>query len=291
MIKQLVNDLRSLGIAEGDHVLVRVAARGMIAYQGPDGADSDPSADLVEALLESVGAGGTIAALTFTKTRVGWGRAPRYSSSATVTTGKFARAVLAHPQALRSRHPTNSFTAIGSRAGDLTDFHTEMSHPFRPVEDLVLLQGKMLLVGCATASPGFSTVHVAQHHLALSRNTLFAGIARARYTDHYQRERTYRKWDVPGCSMGFGKMYRAYRDAGLLTEGTVGGAESLLIGAAEALAVDRATLEQDPTAVLCDNLSCISCRASLYYNVRDWAPYWIGRFTPKRDGRGKANGQ
>lgn len=279
LVSDIQQDLSSLGVRQGDHVLVTAAGRFM-KLPSDGNQRMDAAGLLLDALLASVGDSGTIVALPFTSAAwTGYGRRklPVYDRSTPPTTGRFAAAVAAHPDAHRSTHPMNSFAAIGARASELVKFHTPWSHSFRPIEDLVDWHGKMLLVGTVDVSPGFSSVHLAQHHLGLSTQNLTSGRLSTRFRDPWGRVQVFHKRDIPGCSMGFNKMYPLYRKAQIVSEGTVAHAPAMLGDLADAYDVDIATLLTDPLFVLCDNPQCSNCRASLTYNRRDWVPYWRAR--------------
>lgn len=264
--EQIAEDLSLLGIEQGDTVLVKADVRYMRLKR-----DRSERLDYAEALrdglLLALGSEGTLLAMTFTRTLTLGPimRRPTFTRSMSANTGGLANAVLGHPDAVRSTHPTNSFTAIGRRAEYLTRFHTPYAHTHRPVEDLVAVRGKMLIVGCVDINPGFSTVHLAQHHLGLSGQNILAGHVRATYEEPSGNPVRFVKRDIPGCNMGFGNMYPLYRDSGLLIEGEVARASSFLISAPEAYEVDLRTIENDPRSVLCSDPDCMDCRVLRTY--------------------------
>lgn len=273
----VANDLRSLGVREGDDLLVMAATRSLQLPAAQGGTRVSGSQALLQGLLAAVGESGTVLVMSFsgqswTPTQK-W-HSELFSNTKSTINGGFSAHVLAQPDAHRSSHPTNSFAAIGAHARDYVEFHGPHAHCFRPVEELISRSGKMLSVGTIEQSPGFSTVHVAQFHLGLSHQSLLGGISTARYYDSFGRNRLFRKWDIPGCSMGFGRLYPHYRAAGVLHEGGVAGSASMLLGAAQGYEIARKALIDDPTCVLCTDPDCMSCRAMLRYNVSDWRPYW-----------------
>jgi aminoglycoside N3'-acetyltransferase len=89
-------------------------------------------------------------------------------------TGALPQIVLDHPASVRSKHPTNSFVAIGPNAKAIVQGHDESSTGFFPIKNLIDLGGKLLLVGCVDSSPGFSTVHRVQEDLGLADKTLMS---------------------------------------------------------------------------------------------------------------------
>ncbi|HEV7499275.1 MAG TPA: AAC(3) family N-acetyltransferase, partial [Vicinamibacteria bacterium] len=191
------------------------------------------------------------------------------------TSGALPKLLLETPGRVRSRHPTNSFVAIGARAEEILGGHDERSSCFQPMERLVALGGKQVVIGCVDASPGFTTVHWAQHRLGLSTRSLL----RNRVGVLYARDgevRLFRRTDIGGCSLGFHKLYPAYAAAGLLRTGHVGKASSIGIDAAPALALEQERLARDPRAVLCDRPLCTFCRGTWLFNKRD-----MPRFYPR----------
>lgn len=271
--KSLAAQIRSLGIGDGDVVLARAALKPIGMTSGPSG----PT--LVRALLDVVGERGGILGLAFTRNYL-WPRAEEFhtfSRDTKATTGGFVSCLLSWPGAVRSQHPTNSWVAIGGAAAAMVATHDASTSCFEPIKYLVERRGKMLLVGCVHDSPGFSTVHWAQHQLGLSTRNVVRGLFGAAYRDG-ESLRAYRKHDTPGCSMGFWKAYGAYVDAGLLRTGGVGDAYSAGIDADKALAVERALLEKDSRALLCDRSDCFSCRGTLLYNIADWPAFYLRQF-------------
>jgi aminoglycoside N3'-acetyltransferase len=138
---------------------------------------------------------------------------------------------------------------------------------------LVASGGKQVLIGCTLSSPGFTTVHWAQHVLGLDRRSILGGWFGSRYRKDGAIRR-FKRRDIGGCSRGFGKLYAAYEKEGLLRKGPVGKAESMLIEAAASYAFEHRRLSQDPTAVFCDDALCPFCRGSWLYNKRDMLRFY-----------------
>ena len=269
-LDQLCDHLRGMGLAQGDAVLVRAAAKLIGEVDG-----RSPKV-LLDALQRVVGPEGTIFGLTFTKSFLFPRRHKEYiyDGGNPPITGGFARAVLGAEGAVRSLHPTNSWTGVGADAVAILEDHDERATCFAPLEKMMGLNGKMMLVGCLTSSPGFSTVHLAQAHLGLNRKSLMGPISGV----HFQRDgetKVFTKWDTAGCSRGFGKFYSDYLMADKLIVGKVGDATSLAIGVADAYAIERRILEKNPRYPLCAEKDCLYCRGSLRYNLRDIPGYFL----------------
>jgi aminoglycoside 3-N-acetyltransferase len=267
---RLVSGLAALGLDAGDTVLVRAALKAI-------GETAEPVATaLIAALLDVLGPEGTVVGLSFTPASPVWRKDNSYifRPSQPSLTGGFAAAMTEWPGAARSRHPTNSFVAIGARAVELLADHDHRTPCFYPMNKIVEWKGKMVLVGCAASSPGFSTVHLAQEHLGLSTQTVFPGMFGTLF-EHDGEIDWFRRLDEPGCSMGFSKFYADYVRTGLLRIANVGDAYSLGVPAAPAYALERSLLENDRTAALCDRRDCFACRGIWRYNWRDLPTYWL----------------
>ena len=264
--EQVAEDLSRLGIKHGDTVLVKADVRFM-RLKRQKSERLDYAEALRDGLLLAIGPEGTLLSMTFTRTLTlgPTMRRPPFEGSMVANTGGLANSVLLHPQAVRSTHPTNSFTAIGRQADVLTRFHTPYAHAHRPIEDLISVRGKMLIVGCVDLNPGFSTVHLAQHQIGLSERHVLSGHVRAKFRAPSGELSNFVKRDIPGCNLGFGNVYPRYREAGLLIEGDVARARSYLISAPEAYEIDMRTLQDDPCSVLCSNPDCLDCRVLKTY--------------------------
>jgi aminoglycoside 3-N-acetyltransferase len=265
----LRRDLEALGVVQGDVVRVRANVGAIGRVRGGLGES------LRGALRDAVGEAGTIVSLSFTRTfplfRLDRGYV--FDETTPTTSGALPKLLLETPGRVRSRHPTNSFVAVGARAAEILAGHDEHSSSFQPMERLVALGGKQLVVGCVDDSPGFTTVHLAQHRLGLSTRS----ILRNRVGVLYARDgetRLFRRPDIGGCSMGFAKLYAHYEKAGLLRAGRVGQAHSVAIDAAPALALEEDLLRRDPRAAFCDRPLCTFCRGTWWFNKRDMLRFY-----------------
>lgn len=166
----LAQDLRALGVREGDLLMVHASLRAV----GP--VDGGPS-QVLGALLDAVGPEGTIAAF------VSWDRSPyeetlngavlsererqawpAFDPAANpepyAEFGALNRFICSHPAVRRSPHPDASFAAIGRLADGITREHPllEGYGPGAPLGRIVRLQGRVLLLGA-----GLDSVTVLHH--------------------------------------------------------------------------------------------------------------------------------
>lgn len=273
LTETLVADLRAIGLVPGDAVVVRCATRPIAPRV--KAVDSV----LLDALLEVVGPTGTVVALTFTDVQKASEKkhVAIFSDDARTTAGAFASAVLRHPGRKRSTHPSNSIAAIGAQADFLVDVHTEQALPFSWIRRLIEISGKQLVIGCVrnnidalgfAENPGLSTVHFTQEELGLSDKSFLPGTDGCFVAAPGGEPRWAPRIHIPGCSLGFWKMYGHYVRAGILHTGLVGDAYSILSAAAEAAEVERSIMAENPRAVLCDRPYCMYCGSWSYARRR-----------------------
>lgn len=268
-VDELAAGVRRLGVREGHTVLVRAALKAIGPVEG------GAARGLIEAVLSVIGPTGTMVGLAFTPAYPRGNRNPAHvwRPGTPSATGGLASAMMNWPKAFGSRHPTNGFIAIGARAEELLADHDHTKPCFHPMNRIVEWGGQMVLVGCVSSSPGFSTVHLAQEHLGLSTQTIRPGLFGS-YFENDGKIEWFARIDEPGCSMGFSKFYADYVREGELRVGDVGDAYSLGIDAAAAYEIELRKLERDHRAALCDRPDCYGCRGIWRYNKRDWPRYW-----------------
>lgn len=202
---KIVSDLKDLGLNKGDTVLVRAALKAIGEL------NEKPSTALIKALLVTVGTEGTILGLAFNKMYLFPKRHKNYiiSMNTQPVTGGLVKAMVKWPGAIRSQHPTNSFVAIGKLAQKIIEDHDENATCFHPIENILKFDGKMILIGCAKSSPGFSSVHLAQERLGLATRSILKGL-RGAYYYRGNGIKLFKQKDIPTCSMGFSNFYSEY---------------------------------------------------------------------------------
>ena len=120
----IIEDLLKLDVREGDHLGIGMSFKSMGYVEG--GAES-----LLNALIEAVGCGGTIMMPSYTSffplSKIDSGKIDYIFDYRTTrgTTGFIPELLRKRKESLRSKHPTNSVTAIGQAAEYLTKEHDE----------------------------------------------------------------------------------------------------------------------------------------------------------------------
>ena len=270
--KQVAAGLAALGVTTGDTLLVR-ADLGEVGW-----IKGAKRSDYLMLLLDALGGEGTLIGLAFTPSYTKAKAAAHvFTSSTPTTTGAFANLMLKHPDALRSRHPTNSFVAIGKNAAAVLAEHGPSAGAYEPVRAVMNLGGKLALIGCAESNPGFTTTHLAEIDLGYHKRAILPQLKGAYYKEAGKTQ-FFRRRDPGGCSVTFSKLYPYYRKAGILNEANVGAARSLLVDARSAYEIDRRVLATDPRFNLCDNPDCGRCRLRRWDNLQDAPAFLLKRF-------------
>jgi len=259
----LICDIRKLGISCGDVVLIRAALSAVGKLQnGP--------LTLIEAFLDVIGIEGTLVSLSFTNSfclkRPDPNKPFRFDTP--TYAGAIPRSMLKYPGAERSRHPTCSYVAIGKYSKFITKDHGPESPAYEPIRKIIILNGKMILVGCVSSSPGFTTTHLAEYDLGLYKRIIFPSRNSVYYEDNQGSVKLFKRKDLGFCSNSFYKFYSYYVKAGILRSGLIGYAYSILVPAKEAYSIEKQILSKNPKFNVCDDPLCFLC------NARRWDRFY-----------------
>jgi aminoglycoside N3'-acetyltransferase len=270
----IADDIRRLGVAEGDVVLVRAAL-------GAVGRVSGGAKAVVDGLLDAVGPAGTIVSLAFTETAFIRKPDPAkpFTENSPTYAGALPKAMLAHEGRFRSQHPSCSFVAIGARAREIVDGHGPEAGAYEPVRTMMAMGSKGILIGCVDASPGFTTAHLAEADLRLFRRVIFPWLNKVYYVDQDQSVKLFTRMDHGLCSQGFRNFYSHYVRKGLLRSGLVGDAYSIAVPLTEAYQIERALLSENPKFAICGDPRCVMCNARRWDRVHRIPGWILRRFT------------
>lgn len=201
----------------------------------------------------------------FSRARIFWRPRPSPGARYETTSGALGTQVSRFAGAVKSPHPSHAFTGYGPRVAAALQTHDHHSPCFQPLRTLAECHDfSMLLMGCLIESPGFSTVHVTQNKLGLTKRHLIRFIYRWDFEEG-GRYLTKIAPESPGCSLSFGEFYRFYRADGNLIEGQMEGQPYLFVPSARrALASELAILEANPRFVDCERPGCVTCRFRTY---------------------------
>jgi aminoglycoside 3-N-acetyltransferase len=239
----LVEDLRALGLAAGDRVVVHSSLRAV--GHVPGGAET-----VVDALLEVLGPEGLLVVPAFTYTTARFDPAIEPGR-----TGAIAEAARLRPGAVRSLHPTHSVAALGSGARELCANHEDVAGTDidSPLDRLARAGGFVLLLGVGHIAN--TTVHVGEFRAGAPYLSTPYGPSWPRVHEIVTggEVRTVEYDRFPGCSRAFGVVERGLRERSIIRDGRVGRAESQLVPGEALIAESLALLARDAQALLCSD--------------------------------------
>lgn len=168
--------------------------------------------------------------------------------------------IINHGDSFITKHPHYNFVGVGDRLSSLSNSYNSSS-PFGFLDHILHQEDfSMLLWGCIDQSPGFSTVHVAQEQLNLTKKHLL----RFAFMWDYE-EFSITAPSLPGCSAGFQNMYDSYKNRNNFIQGKLLNKEFIYIPSAKvALECDIERLSENPYFVSCRRVGCVSCLSKFY---------------------------
>jgi len=261
--EKISSDLKNnFGINEGDTLFIRanLSSIGRIEPRDP--------MLYISAFLDAVGPEGTVVSVAFTSSSFLWKRKNTiFNEKTRSNAGSLSNLMISHPNSYRSKHPTNSFVAIGKYAKEITSEHTANSGAYDPIKKLIDLDAKMLVIGCNKHSPGFTTTHFAEVELGLHKKIIFPWLNHCLYEENGVQKMFYRH-DPGSCSATYYRLYGHYAREEALFQGYIGKAYTLAGLAKTIYEIDLQVLRQEPKIVICNSPDCILC------NARRWDTLW-----------------
>ena len=279
--EDLFEDISGIGVDSGDCLALGISLKSI------GWIDVGPEA-LIDALLEAVGDDGTLMIPTFTrlfplpipKNKRGNGFRQRWGGlvpwdyvfdpdTTPPETGAVSAAMWRREGSVRSRHPSHSVVAIGRLARFLTDGHDENSSAFQPYARLAKAGGKGLFIGLGgrlvslrhqgQLEAGLLNILPPTHGVRFRREDGSIGIYRNN------------EW---GCTLRLPDLNEDMIEKGLIVEGNIGEAESMLVDAAGVVGSIAGVLSEDPSLNLCQSFNCLWCRElerrfDLYPRIRN----------------------
>ncbi|MBT7453974.1 MAG: AAC(3) family N-acetyltransferase, partial [Gemmatimonadetes bacterium] len=246
--RDLVKDLQSLGVAKGMDVMVHSSLSKIGEVPGG-------GATVVEALLDAVGASGTVLAPSFNHKA-----AQVYNPLTTPTTnGAIADALWRHPRAVRSMHATHPVAAIGARADRYCDqhLHAGVWAEESPIGQLVHGDGYLLALGVTHWTT--TAYHVAECSMPCGCIDPFGNIDQVVGADGDVEEIWGLAFRSAACPVQISpKLDSALDRRGLQQRGKVGEAECELVRAQDLWKVRREHLRG----------VCASCKIRPNYRAR-----------------------
>jgi aminoglycoside 3-N-acetyltransferase len=255
---QIAAHLRALGVGSGDVVLVHSSLRSMGHVEG--GAEA-----VVDALLETVGAQGTLVVPTFTFSLA---RAtnpvfdPEHHAS---EMGAITEAVRRRPGARRTHHLTHSFAALGAHAGEIAGVQGAAAFACDgPLWQLVEFDARILLLGVSYVRCTF--FHLIEYLVQVPYRYWHDVEARVREPDGTERLLPTRHFVLrPGSpDNDLNQLGALLEERALVTIGAVGNAVARVLRARDVLKIGIAAYRRDPHLLV--------LTGDQYTPLRDGAP-------------------
>lgn len=255
---QIKDRLQSVGLKAGDHLLVHSSLRQIGPIDG--GADA-----LIDALLETVDAGGTVAMPTFNYSHPL--PTPYFHASSTPSrAGTLTEIFRKRSKTVRSLHPTHSVAAQGRSAPQFLAEHLKHGafNVGSPIDRMAKAGAYVLLIGVTHLAN--SCIHIGESYAGIKKFYREEGdppITKIRLPDGTIIE--YELDCSASCSMAFNSVEYPLRQQGLITDLAIGHADSFLMKGEDVIKTVVEILQDKRDALLCNRDSCRPCRMSRKY--------------------------
>lgn len=243
--EDLIDDLRTMGVTEGDHIAVTLSLK-KVGY-----IDGGPNT-FIDAILDVIGQNGTLMMNTYTQQKSSNFVFDLHSSPA--WTGLVPETMRKRPDAIRSRNPICSVAAIGKMAQYLTENHERTSF-YVPYSRLANIDGKYLSIGL-----GHNLVAI--RHEAQRLAGLFDVVTNSHFVQYLDAEgnaKTY-VFNSPPCPTNLHVLVPILEKMNVLTFGNIGKARSIIASSKHLLDSMVDILKNNPTLTLCSKMTCLWCR-------------------------------
>jgi aminoglycoside 3-N-acetyltransferase len=240
---EIAEGLGSLGVARGDVLLVHSSLSSFGYVEG--GAEA-----VIDALLDAVGAGGSVLVPTLTWDCIHAGN-PLFDHRTTAScVGRIPETFRRRPDARRGLHPTHSCAGIGPMTERLLEAHETQVTPCgskSPYQRLMRCGGKIVFLGVDLR------VNTSFH--ALEEMAVLPWLF-GRFEMLYTVDYSGRQLEVPSrrhsqnMPRDYEKMEPVLRRAGVLVKGRIGDAEVRVLDAADMERAVMPMLAEDPFLLL-----------------------------------------
>ncbi len=245
----LADDFRALDLGPGSRLALHSSLKSIGFVLGGPGT-------VARAVMDVVGPEGTILMPVFCRP------APRFVMAETPSrTGLITETFRRMPQVVRSPHPTHSAAVWGADADTIAAGHEHSAglSVDSPFHRLARMGGLVVLLGCDSRSS--SIIHVAE---AIARvpylEVTYPGYDTAVTVVHPDgQERVVEPRENPGDSSAFLVVEEELRGAGLIREGRVGQARTMVMKGMDVIETALRLLRRDPAALLCRRSDCPVC--------------------------------
>jgi len=166
--------------------------------------------------------------------------------------GEIAHRLCSWPSSRRSMHPAFSFVAVGHKSDDLVRRYS-LTDPLAPLKTLLDEETFLLAIGVQLDS--VTAIHIAEERRApfkfVNERALTVGSTGPIWVEIV----------APGCSAGFPKLLEHLNRRGI-QKTDIGSARASLYPMRQLVSDAEELLRDDPLALSCGRLDCLSCNAT-----------------------------
>jgi aminoglycoside 3-N-acetyltransferase len=251
-LDRLVVDFHALGLDRGSRLALHSSLSSIgFVLGGPE--------TLIRALMAVVGEEGTLLMPVFSRP------APKFVMQETPSrTGLVTETFRRMPGVVRSSHPTHSVAVWGADAEEIARGHEQATGlgADSPFHRLARMGGLVVLLGCDSRSS--SIIHVAEAIAQVPYLEVFYPGYDITMTVVYPdgRERLVEPRENPGDSSAFLVVEEEMRRRGLIHDGLVGQARTMVMKGMDIIETALALLRKDPASLLCQRPDCRVCPRS-----------------------------
>jgi aminoglycoside 3-N-acetyltransferase len=259
---ELTESLGKLGLQEGDSMMLHASLDNIGVVEGG-------AAMMLHRLMGILGKGGTLLMPAYTSVTRHSSTHDNYTKSGCWCDGhedrhlpfipelqpdkhldSIAHRLCSWPASRRSRHPAYSFVAVGKHCNELVRDYS-LANPLLPIKSFLRQDPSILTIGVGLDR--VEAIHLAE------QGRLAAKFSLERALTFTSTGRTWVDVTALGCSGGFEKLgaQLGIKDR---VESTVGLAKAYRYSAKLLIQRAGALLDKQRTDLLCDNLSCLSCK-------------------------------
>ena len=261
--KRIEDDLRYLGVSEGDTLFLRVSYKAIGKIEGGP-------VSFIKALEHVIGDNGTIIMTAFPHKHISqlrWFYKNDCYSSSNIpkpTTGAIPSLALTLPETKISKKLEFPFVVIGKLSDYLTSNHTHDKSGYWLLQEAIENYGcKCLRIG---GEPFVGSTHIAFDDVLKEKGFYHTKLKYGLYLFEDGKKKWYDTPNTVFCRAGFKNYVDEIVNVSKLYEGRVGNGYAIITDMRKSLEKERELFRNDITISLCHNPNCLSCRTSFTFS-------------------------
>ncbi len=260
----LINELREIGIKEGDVIFVTIDILKVGYYNKTRDKTLN---DWVEIFKSIVGETGAVLFASYTK---GFFRFSKkeiiFNRFSHTYAGSLPNFIVSDSSALRSSHPTNSVIGFGNILKDHLLKHNSRSLSYSIMGDLIKMpNSKFIMIGTIDKKNAPQAMHYVQEELGFTKVSPFKYLMQTYYEENGNKL-LYTKIDFGGCSAGGYRLFAPLLVNNAVKLSYVGKTIAACMPALKSYEIIKEELVKNRRIIQCDNKNCIDCYGNPCYN-------------------------